>query len=110
MRWTPGGDSSNVEDRRGQGGGFLPGGRGMGIGGAVMNVLTVVLLIVGSVPVLADTTYYIVQDKQTKKCTIVKEKPKADTLVGINLLGLEFKTQVEAEQAVKTEKVCVTKP
>src|SRR4051812_2614913 len=45
MRWTPGGDSSNVEDRRGQGGGFLPGGRGMGIGGAV--VLLVLSLIFG---------------------------------------------------------------
>ena len=45
MRWTPSGDSSNVEDRRGQGGGFLPGGRGMGIGGAV--VLLVLSLIFG---------------------------------------------------------------
>jgi len=40
---------------------------------------------------------------------VVKEKPKADTLIGIDLLGLEFKTQTEAEQAVKTTKVCVTK-
>jgi predicted metalloprotease len=41
MRWTPGGDRSNVEDRRGQGGGFGIGGRGMGIGGtAVLLVLS----------------------------------------------------------------------
>ena len=41
MRWTPGGSSRNVEDRRGQGGGgFLPGGRaGMGIGGAVVMLV-----------------------------------------------------------------------
>src|SRR2546423_12868235 len=46
MRWTPGGESPNIEDRRGQGGGFLPGGRaGMGIGGAV--VLLVLSLIFG---------------------------------------------------------------
>ena len=39
MRWTPGGSSSNVEDRRGMGGGGgfrMGGGGGMGIGGAVI--------------------------------------------------------------------------
>ena len=47
MRWTPGGSSSNVEDRRGQGGGggFRLGGGGMGIGGAV--VLLVLSLLFG---------------------------------------------------------------
>ena len=54
MRWTPGGDSSNVEDRRGQSGGFLPGGRGMGIGGAV--VLLVLSLIFGRDFVTGNTT------------------------------------------------------
>ncbi len=33
MRWTPGGKSGNVEDRRGSGGGL---GRGLGIGGTVI--------------------------------------------------------------------------
>lgn len=46
MRWTPGGESRNIEDRRGQGGGFIPGGRmGMGLGGAV--VMLVLSLIFG---------------------------------------------------------------
>jgi predicted metalloprotease len=46
MRWTPGGESSDIEDRRGQGGGFIPGGRmGMGLGGAV--VMLVLSLIFG---------------------------------------------------------------
>lgn len=38
MRWTPGGSSSDVEDRRGSsgGGGFGIGGGGIGIGGAVI--------------------------------------------------------------------------
>jgi len=75
---------------------------------AIRYVLPGVFLLLAAIPAIADT-YYIVQDKQTKKCTVVKEKPKADTLIGIDLLGLEFKTQVEAEQAVKTTKVCVTK-
>ena len=35
MRWTPGGESSNVEDQRGGGGGGLPIGK-MGIGGTVI--------------------------------------------------------------------------
>jgi hypothetical protein len=70
--------------------------------------ISAVLLLCGTASALADT-YYVVQDQKTMKCTVVKEKPKEDTLIGINLLGLEFKTQVEAEQAVKTTKVCVTK-
>jgi uncharacterized protein len=38
MRWTPGGRSSDIEDRRGGGGGFggLGGGKGIGIGGAII--------------------------------------------------------------------------
>lgn len=35
MRWTPGGRSSDVEDRRGAGGGFGGGGMRIGLGGAV---------------------------------------------------------------------------
>ena len=55
MRWTPGGESSNIEDRRGQGGGFIPGGRaGMGIGGAV--VMLVLSLIFGRDFVTGNTT------------------------------------------------------
>jgi predicted metalloprotease len=55
MRWTPGGESSNIEDRRGQSGGFLPGGRaGMGIGGAV--VMLVLSLIFGRNIVTGGTT------------------------------------------------------
>ena len=43
MRWTPGGSSSDVEDRRGQGGGFGGGGMRMGLGGfVVLLVLSLV--------------------------------------------------------------------
>jgi predicted metalloprotease len=44
MRWTPGGRSSNIEDRRGQGGGGF-GRAGMGIGGTL--ILLVLSLIFG---------------------------------------------------------------
>ncbi|MGI8546037.1 MAG: KPN_02809 family neutral zinc metallopeptidase [Gemmatimonadaceae bacterium] len=41
MRWTPGADNSNVEDRRGQGGAGM--GRGIGLGGgAILLVLSLV--------------------------------------------------------------------
>ena len=45
MRWTPGGRSDNLEDRRGASGGFggFGGGRGLGLGGIV--VLLVLSLI-----------------------------------------------------------------
>lgn len=37
MEWTPGGRSSDLEDRRGGGGGFIPfGGGGIGIGGVLL--------------------------------------------------------------------------
>lgn len=55
----------------------------------------------------AAESYYVVQDKKTMKCTVVKEKPKETTLIGITLLGIEFGTQVEAEESIKTTEVCV---
>jgi uncharacterized protein len=40
MRWTPGGPSKNLDDLRGQtGGGRMIGGRGMGIGGALIALV-----------------------------------------------------------------------
>ncbi len=46
MRWTPGGESQDVEDRRddsgGGGGGFRFGGMHVGIGGAVLLILSFV--------------------------------------------------------------------
>jgi hypothetical protein len=64
MRWTPGGVSDDIEDRRGGGGGFrFGGGRGLGIGGfLVLLVLSLVFkqdffrLLGGSSGAVADTT------------------------------------------------------
>ena len=36
MRWTPGGRSDNLEDRRGASSGGFGGGRGLGLGGIVI--------------------------------------------------------------------------
>jgi hypothetical protein len=57
-------------------------------------------------PVLADDEYYIVQDKGTMKCTIVKEKPTVDTMVLVDEDG--YATEVEALEAQKKVKVCVS--
>jgi hypothetical protein len=50
--------------------------------------------------------YYVVQDVQTKKCTVVNERPKTTTSLVIGTSG--FKTQTEAEGSLKTTKVCTT--
>jgi hypothetical protein len=50
--------------------------------------------------------YYVVQDVQTKKCTVVNERPKTTTSLVIGSSG--FKTQTEAEGSLKTTKVCTT--
>ena len=71
------------------------------------SILAGLVLALAGTAALAET-YYVVQDKKTMKCTIVTEKPDT-TLVGINILGLEFGTKVEADEAVKTTKVCQTK-
>lgn len=43
MRWTPGGTSRDIEDRRGFGGGRFRGGRGVGLGGVVVLLILSVI-------------------------------------------------------------------
>jgi hypothetical protein len=53
-------------------------------------------------PAFAD--FYVVQDATTKKCTIVQQRPTTTTttVVGDGV----FKTELEAQNAMKTVKVC----
>jgi vancomycin permeability regulator SanA len=51
--------------------------------------------------------FYVVQDTQTKKCTIVEKKPTTQTTVVVGD-GAVYKTRTEAETAMKTVKVCTT--
>ena len=48
------------------------------------------------------------QDVKTKKCTIVNKKPMATEYTIVGGDGVVYKTQVEAEGAMKTVKVCHT--
>ena len=54
------------------------------------------------------TSYYIVQDVKTKKCTIVDKKPVATEATVVGPEGVVYKTRTEAETAMKTVKVCTS--
>lgn len=52
------------------------------------------------------TEFYVVHEPATKKCTIVSSKPTTTTTTIVD--GKTFKTRVEAQNAMKTMKVCTT--
>ena len=47
------------------------------------------------------TEYYVVQDVQTKKCTIMDKKPETTTSVTILGDGAVFKTRTDADTGMK---------
>jgi hypothetical protein len=51
--------------------------------------------------------FYIVRDATTKRCTVTREKP-AGSSVTIVSGDTVYKTETEAQSAVKTTKVCTT--
>jgi hypothetical protein len=58
-------------------------------------------------PALAAGEFYVVQDSATMKCSVVDQKP---TLATIKLLGTTaYKSQSEAETAMKADKICAAK-
>ena len=77
-----------------------------------LNMALAGALIVGlALPAAAQTTtssYYVVQDVKTKKCTIMDKKPNTTEYTTIGDDGVVYKTRVEAETAMKTVKVCTT--
>jgi len=54
------------------------------------------------------TSYYIIQDVKTKKCTVVDKKPVATEATVVGPDGVVYKTKTEAETAMKTVKVCTS--
>ena len=67
------------------------------------------LVVALALPAVAQTTsFYVVQDAKTKKCTIVDKKPTATEYTTVGENGVVYKTRVEAETAMKTVKVCHT--
>jgi hypothetical protein len=57
----------------------------------------------------AQDSYFIVQDVKTKKCTVVDKKPATATeYTTVGPEGTVYKTRTEAENAMKTVKVCTS--
>jgi hypothetical protein len=54
------------------------------------------------------TSWYIMQDVKPKKCTIMDKKPVATESTVVGPDGVVYKTRTEAEEAIKTVKVCTT--
>jgi hypothetical protein len=71
------------------------------------------MLVAGFVlPAAAQTTvetYYVVQDMKTKTCTVTEKKPAATETTVTVVGGVVYKTETEAEGAMKTITTCTTK-
>ncbi len=64
-----------------------------------------VAMIAGFVlPAAAQTTYYIVQDTATHHCRIVEQRPVTKDVTVVGADG--YPTEVAAQTAMKTVKVC----
>ena len=71
------------------------------------TALSAVLAVAFSASAFAQTTeFYVVQDAQTKRCTIVDQRPTVSTMTVVG--NGVFKTRAEAETGMKTIKVCTT--
>ena len=64
------------------------------------------LIVLGYVvPAAAQTTYYIVRNPTTRHCEIVDQRPMGTTETVVGPDGI-YHTHIEAEDAMKTVKVC----
>jgi hypothetical protein len=59
-------------------------------------------------PALAQSSFYVVQDTSTKKCTVVSQKPTVSTMTVVGD-GKVYTSQTEAETAMKSVTVCQSK-
>jgi len=72
----------------------------------IKTTIAAFVLVAFASPVLADE-YFVVQDVQTKKCTITHERPTTSTTVIVGGSGMTFKSETEAQTGMKTIKECV---
>lgn len=59
-----------------------------------------------ALPAFAQTSYYIVQDVKTKHCRIVDQRPTSQEWTSVGPNGVVYHTRTEAEDAMRTVKVC----
>jgi len=57
---------------------------------------------------VAPPGWYIVQDAKTKHCQIVDQRPVTKEMTVVGGDGVVYHTRVEAENAMKTVKVCTS--
>ena len=50
--------------------------------------------------------YYVVQDVRTKKCTVIDKRPADSSKPFVNAAGIVYRTRSEAENGMKSIKVC----
>ena len=70
------------------------------------KILITVALVVLAAPAFAQSSFFIVQDSATKKCTITSERPTSTTTTVVSPSGVTYTTRQEAEAGMKTVKVC----
>jgi hypothetical protein len=56
----------------------------------------------------AGSSFYIVQDASTKRCTVTRERPTTKTMTVVGGDGTLYKSETEAQSALKTTKICTT--
>ena len=66
-----------------------------------MKILTTATLVILASPAFAD--FFLVQDNNTKTCSIVDQRP---TDTNKTMVGPMYKTQAEAENAMRNSVVC----
>ena len=75
----------------------------------IKTVLAGAIVLGFALPAFAQVeSFYVVQDVKTKKCTVMDKKPMATEYTTVGGDGVVYKTRVEAENAMKTVKVCTT--
>jgi hypothetical protein len=75
-------------------------------GNDMTRLLAAAAILAVTVPAFAQTTFYVVQDTKTKRCSIVQERPTTTTMVIVGDSGKVYTTEAEAQSAMRTIKVC----
>ena len=70
------------------------------------TIVITAALVALAAPAFAQSSFYIVQDSATKKCTITSERPTTTTTTVVSPSGVTYTTRAEAEAGMKTVKVC----
>jgi len=59
-----------------------------------------------ALPAAADESYWVVQDVKSHHCQIVDQRPATHDMTIVGGDGLIYHTRVQAEDAMKTVKIC----